>query len=258
MATTARNRGKGGPGRLAWVALGGGVLVILGLTFALGMLVGRQWARQAPPAVAAEPARKAPPARRSGLSEVSADRAATPQAKLTFYQTLTAPLGPVPVSGRADVTLKGAPAAKPRANVEPAPERAKERRPARGDELALPSRPLAGAEHPDSPRLTSAEAISETPFEPRGGRRAGGEERHEANPGWTVQVGVFKSAQQAERVRSELLGRGFQVQVTSTTVDGGQLRYRVRVGVFKTKDEALRMAERVRSDRSLPTFVTAR
>jgi len=242
----ARNRGRGGPGRLAWVAVGGGVLVILGLTFALGMLVGRQWARQTPPAVAAESTRKAAPARRSGLSEVGADRSAAPQEKLTFYQTLTAPLGPVAVSGRADVPPKTPPAAKPRANGEPAPERAKEERVLpRGDESALPPRTWAGAENESSPRLASAETRA-------------GLERHETNPEWTVQVGVFKNGQQAERVRSALAGRGFPVQVTPTTVDDGQLRYRVQVGVFKTKDEALRMAERVRSDRSLPTFVTAR
>ena len=269
MTTTgARNRGKGSPGRVAWVALGGGVLVILGLTFALGMLVGRQWARQTPPPVAAEPTRKAVPARRSGLNEVSADRAVPPQEKLTFYQTLTAPLGPVPVSGRAEITPKTPAPATARANMQPTPERAKERMPARGDEPALlPPRTSAGAENQDGPGLTSAEAraggdhqgaSAETRVEPRGGRRAAGEERHEANPEWTVQVGVFKSVQQAERVRSELTGHGFQAQVTPMTVDDGQFRYRVRVGAFKTKDEALRAAERVRSDRSLPTFVTAR
>jgi cell division protein FtsN len=247
MGTTgARNRGKSGPGRSAWVALGGGVLVILGLTFVLGLLVGRQWARQTPPTVAAEPARKAVPTRRSGLAEVSADRGAPPQEKLTFYQTLTAPLGPVPVSGRTEVTAKTSPAVSaPRANTQAAPERAKERVPSRGDEPALPSRTPAGTANREGPPLNSVDAKAAA-------------EGHEANPAWTVQVGVFKSAEQAERIRGELAGRGFQAEVTPMTVDDGQFRYRVRVGVFKTKDEAIRTAERVRSDRSLPTFVTAR
>jgi cell division protein FtsN len=193
--------------------------------------------------VAVEPGRKVVPARRSGLGEVNADRGALPQEKLTFYQTLTAPLGPVPVSGRAEVTPKTLPAASaPRANAQPAPEHAKELVPARGDEHGPPSRTLAGAPNREGPPLNSVDA---KPGE-------------ETNPAWTVQVGVFKSAQQAERVRGELVGRGFQAQVTQIAVDGGQFRYRVRVGVFKTKDEAIRMAERVRSDRSLPTFVTAR
>jgi len=53
MASAARRRGGGGPGGAQWMALGGAVLVILGLTFALGLLVGRQWARQAATAVVA-------------------------------------------------------------------------------------------------------------------------------------------------------------------------------------------------------------
>ncbi len=247
MATAgARNRGKGGPGSLTWVALGGAALVILGLTFALGMLVGRQWARQTQPAVAAEPARRAAsPPRRSGLSDVGAGRAAQPQEKLTFYQTLTAPLGGGPMSGRAEVAPKPQPAAKPRGNPDPAPERAQERVAARGDEPALPPRAVASVEGQDRPRLT--------PVAPKAG-----EERHEASPEWTVQVGVFKSPQQADRVRSTLADGGFQSQVTPMTAAAGQIRYRVRVGAFKTKDEALRTAERIRSDRSLSTFVTAK
>jgi len=72
MATAgARHRGKDGPGAAQWLALGVAALVILGLTFTLGILVGRQWARHTPPQVAAEPTRKAAPtSRRSGLTEL--------------------------------------------------------------------------------------------------------------------------------------------------------------------------------------------
>ncbi|PYO55551.1 MAG: hypothetical protein DMD83_19060 [Candidatus Rokuibacteriota bacterium] len=42
------------------------------------------------------------------------------------------------------------------------------------------------------------------------------------------------------------------------TIEDGQVRYRVRVGAFRTREEAVRTAERVRADRSLPTFVTAK
>jgi hypothetical protein len=42
---SARRRGGGGPGFGQWLVLGGAVVVILGLTFTLGLLVGRQWAR---------------------------------------------------------------------------------------------------------------------------------------------------------------------------------------------------------------------
>src|SRR6266545_3770182 len=50
MATVnARSRRSSGPGKGQWIALGIAALVILGLTFTLGLLVGRQWARPLPP-----------------------------------------------------------------------------------------------------------------------------------------------------------------------------------------------------------------
>ena len=49
-------------------ALGCAALMVLGLTFALGMLVGRQWARQMAPAVAAESGRRAIVARRATIA----------------------------------------------------------------------------------------------------------------------------------------------------------------------------------------------
>ena len=78
MASSARRRIGSGPGGAQWMALGGAVLVILGLTFALGLLVGRQWARQTANAVIASVA--SPQAgrrpRRSGIAaETMADRA---------------------------------------------------------------------------------------------------------------------------------------------------------------------------------------
>ena len=90
-ATDMAPRRGGGreAGRAAaqWLALGGAVLVILGLTFALGLLVGRQWARHAAAAVApASPSRRrkprAPPAPRRhrgrdhGRSRARVDREA--------------------------------------------------------------------------------------------------------------------------------------------------------------------------------------
>ncbi|HKW95330.1 MAG TPA: hypothetical protein VJX92_25825, partial [Methylomirabilota bacterium] len=96
---SARRRGSDGPGLGQWLALGTAVVVILGLTFALGLLVGRQLARQPASTVASvvsgpEAARKlTAPARRSGIAqELMADRAPESTEKLTFYQTLTEPL----------------------------------------------------------------------------------------------------------------------------------------------------------------------
>jgi len=245
MATAGVGQRVGGPRAPQWVALGVAALIILGLTFTLGMLVGRQWARQSQPAVASEPTRKAASVpRRGGLTEVGTERA--PQEKLTFYQTLTAPLGAVPPSGKGEATAKPGVAAKARLNPEPAPERT--------DRPTLPR-----GTGPEKARLTSVEAKAAEPRqEARAESPVGPGNGHEAKSEWTVQVGVFKSSQQAAGVKKQLAESGFEAQVTPMTIEDGQLRYRVRVGTFRTKEEAVRTAERVRADRSLPTFVTAK
>ena len=79
-----RQRVKGRPGAAQWLLMGGGVIVVLLLTFALGITVGRSWSPRREPDHAAEPARKpaAPVARRSGLTDPAPER--PPQEKLTF------------------------------------------------------------------------------------------------------------------------------------------------------------------------------
>ncbi len=216
MASLARHRGGSRFGASQWLALAGAGLVVLGLTFALGLLVGRQWARYTAPLSAMESPRKtAPASRRSGLTDVGSERVPDYQDKLTFYQTLTAPLGAVPPPAKVDSHAKAATPAK----VAPPAPRAPD--PAAAKPVAEP-RPASASE-------------------------------------WTVQVGVFKNAGQAEAVRKRLARGHFDAQITTTAAaEDGQPRYRVRVGAFKSKDDAARTAERVRSDLALSTFVTAR
>lgn len=249
MATAgARQRGRAGPGAPQWVALGLAAAIILGLTFTLGMLVGRQWARQTQPAGAGESGRKvAAGPRRGGLTEAGVERA--PQEKLTFYQTLTAPLGAGPPSGKGEAAVKpGLPA-----RTRPNPERAS----GRTDSPMLPR--ATGPEGHDRARLTSVEAKApDRRQEARADSPVDAGDGQEARVEWTVQVGVFKSLPQAAGVKKQLAERGFEAQVTPMATEDGQVRYRVRVGTFKSREDAARTAERVRSDRSLPTFVTAK
>lgn len=102
-----RGRGKRGGGTLSGLLFVLACGVVLALTFTLGMLVGRQWARSTASAglagdrVAAGGEAPAGEGRTRvrRLSERDRDDAAPQiQEKLTFYQTLTAPLtnGPPP------------------------------------------------------------------------------------------------------------------------------------------------------------------
>lgn len=91
-----RPRSKSGPKgtRLAFLSLAS--LVILSLTFAVGILVGRQWTRTEPAPVQAEKAKKPGLAARGGLREAQAERTGQIREKLTFYQDLPAPLSSPP------------------------------------------------------------------------------------------------------------------------------------------------------------------
>jgi DedD protein len=236
MATSMRRRMGSGPGAGQWTMLGGALLVVLVLTFALGLLVGRQWARPASPAASpsvSEAARKAapPPARRGGIAaETMADRGTESTEKLTFYQTLTEPLaaqgaphGPEPKT----VAVKPSPAP-------PAPPAPPPAAPA----APTPAAPSAAALPPAQSKVTVA------PPAPAAG------------PPWTIQVAAFKNRKQADDMRQQLVSSGLEAYVATIAGQEGQARYRVRVGTFKSREEAGAAAERLRGSRSLSVFVT--
>lgn len=208
-------------------------LVILALTFTLGMLVGRQWTRPASQAATPDAARKgAVPVRRGGLGEMEAERPRGLSEKLTFYQTLTAPLGPTNSHAKGKSEEKGRPEARPR--------------------------PEAGPAADASPKAEGVARPVTAPGEP-GGSRVEGPGRASPATGtvWTVQVGAFKNRKQADAVQRALSGAGFPAEITALTAEDGQPRHRVRVGWFKTRSDAEQMAERLRAERALATYVTA-
>ena len=259
MASSARRRIGSGPGGAQWMALGGAVLVILGLTFALGLLVGRQWARQTANAViasVAEPAKKPAAAlRRSGIAaETMADRTPESTEKLTFYKTLTEPLdGPGappkpearPVAVKIPPVTPLPPLPPVPAKEAPAPLVAAKPAPPTAQPLSLPPPPGKTADG------GSAGAISGPP--------------HTNNPSasapvpavpYTIQVGAYKNRRQADDSRQQLASAGLDAYVVTLAAQEGVARYRVRVGTYRTREEAAAAAERLRAQRSLTTFVT--
>ena len=239
MAQTRRR--TGGPGFGQWIVLGGAVVVILGLTFTLGMLVGRQLARSNLVALGPSPSEAArrgtatPASRRGGIAaETMADRVPESTEKLTFYQTLTEPLGATGAP-RSDpskpVTVKvSAPEPRP---VAPAP-------PSTPAPAAPSLPPAAGA--PALPPATKA-PVAAAPAAPNG---------------WTVQVGAFKNRHQAEETRQHLAAAGLDASVVSVSAQDGQPRFRVRVGTYRTREEAVAAAQRLRAQKSLTAFATPR
>jgi len=73
--------------------------------------------------------------------------------------------------------------------------------------------------------------------------------------GWAVQVGAFGSAAAAQRLVKDLQGAGYRAFVSPVTRSGKTL-HRVRVGPEAGRDDANRLAERLKG-RGLPTAVVA-
>jgi len=232
---TARGRARARSGALQWIALLAAGAVIMGLTFALGILVGRQWSRPASATVVPEGgARKTvPPGKRNGLTGADVEAPQVDQKQLTFYQTLTAPLG----RGSADAS----PRREEKAKAAPAPE------PTRPDASPPPPYPYASRgetviEKPAPDASPAADKASHPPAEPTGP--------------WSVQAAAFKTQAQADALQRQLKQAGFDAYVASAAGSDGQTNYRVRIGTFKSKAEAQRMAERVRGERSVAAFIT--
>jgi len=243
---SARRRAGGGPGFGQWLVLGGAVVVILGLTFTLGLLVGRQWARGSAASVtpsASEAVRKASatPPRRGGIAaETMADRTPEPTEKLTFYQTLTEPLnaGGPPRPEAKPVTVKVSASAPPAAVKVSAP--------------GAPATPVASPVSTPAPAAPPV-TVSLPPAPGKGGATT---PPAPITSPWTVQVGAFKNRRQAEDTRQHLAATGLEAYVASVAAQDGQPRFRVRVGTYRTREEAVVVAERLRAQRSLTAFVT--
>lgn len=230
--------------------------IVLATTFGSGVVVGRLWARQ-PLVLSSELSNKAAPgAKRGGVAEPEAERPRDAQDRLTFYRTLTAPLGPSPATGRshpesrarASEGHQAASREAPRADARPA---AAVTTAVSASRAAAPGTVVAAATVTEAPGPTvPGRAVKASPS------AVTGPPSGEPVPTWAVQVGVFKGKQQAETAHRRLVEGGLQASLTQTLVDG-ETRYRVRAGAYRTKIEAERVAERVRSERALPTYITA-
>lgn len=189
-----------------------GVLTVLAVSFASGVVAGRHWPRLLPSLGGgvlaraereeASRGRGRTPSGRGGLTPAPAER---PAPVLTFYHELTAPLTAPP------------PPAKPRP-----------------DGTERPAKAETEAPKPEAPRT-----------EPSAERR------------FTVQVGAFKTREQAEAVRARLAGDGHDAYVADFEGPPGA-RFRVRVGTFVTREEARQAAERLAVERQAAAYVTTR
>ena len=122
--------------------------------------------------------------------------------------------------------------------------------PAEPSEVAPPVQPEPAEPAPAAPREPppGAAARPKPGAAPRATASAAG-----AAAFW-IQVGSFTEAPQAERLRDDLHGKGFGARVATGDV-GDVPHWRVRVGPLASRDEADRLAARIKREERLPTWV---
>jgi cell division protein FtsN len=174
--------------RLASLLFAIGCLVVLGVTFALGVAAGRRWPHGLPGFTASADVAAATSKERDRKSEGQglAKTIAEAPPVLTFYRELTAPLTSPPLPTRT--------AAKPEAK---------------------PKEPDARPKETAKPRPVETARPAPAPSESVEGR-------------FTVQVGAFKARSQADALRARLAAGGQQAYVSEVEADGAmQYRVRV-------------------------------
>lgn len=124
-----------------------------------------------------------------------------------------------------------------------------------------------GRDEPHSGRERTGEGASPTSEGPPILRErvsvtsTGGPERKEPSPArarvFRVQVGTFVRQSNAERLVSDLQGKGFKANVAVVQVEDHTL-YRVQLGQFKTRDDALGLANDLTAVGYAPAIITQR
>lgn len=72
---------------------------------------------------------------------------------------------------------------------------------------------------------------------------------------FSIQVGSFAHMQQAEDLTQHLKGKGYPAYITSQVISGMGRMYQVRIGHYRTLEEARRKAELIGKREKLPTYI---
>lgn len=214
---TVRPRARRRGGQLAVLALT--CLVLLSLSFLLGVLVGRRWAGGQQREAQVE--KEAVLAGGRGPKGRELERLPQIQERLTFYQTLTAPPGSTP------------PTLASKAPDGRAPVKEAEKEQGLSGKRGAPADALSG----------SSTALGAVPAQ--------------GQP-WTLQVGAYRRQNQAAALQRSLIASGYDAYLTMVSGPDGTVHYRVRVGNYPTRAAAEKVSERLRAERSLVSLVIPR
>ena len=199
-----RRENSSSRGPIVWSALG--AVMILVLTFSLGMIVGKRTAVSATP-------------NPGGITLADIEEAKDLREDLKFYRSLTEAAKPTPA---AQVT---APAKPVPVAAKPAQPRPKSNR-IMGPEPKAEVEPVPAAEPQTVQSAVSRLAKPTTSGAPEAGR-------------YTVQVSSFPNLEEAEAYQSSLVRKGYSPYIVSAYLPGRGTWFRVRMGHYEEKNKAL-------------------
>lgn len=75
---------------------------------------------------------------------------------------------------------------------------------------------------------------------------------------FAVQLGSFHEAERARVFSENLAAKGYQPYVMNIAMPDGTMTYRVRIGRFATREEAMGMAARIESTEKISVFITSK
>lgn len=197
----------------------------------------------APKVVAAAPA--LPRASTPEVAPDSAKPASAPKATVAPAVHLTPKTPPV-VSANRTVAPSPAKVAKEPDTAKPVPTVASSAKPAPAPTSTPKATPVSrpASKETDTPRSASAAPVVTA--------------KATRTEDFSVQVGSFGSAEQAERLRTNLTQKGYPARVQPSSVPGQGLRYRVRVGNYAERTAADQTAHHLTAQEQVPAMVAGR
>lgn len=244
-----RSRFGGGVASQFQVALGLlGVLACLLVVFGVGFLFGL-WYQANEPIMPHDDA--------VALAEEQlkqTDLPPTPQPEMTFYSTLTTP------NASETVPVAEAPQGADAAALSPVPELpvsdvtsgALDSQGAPGGVVETKSTEM----QPEAAPVAAPPLVPPPPEVPALPEPAEAPSAAPTVTFYSVQVGSFRLAEQAQQLKQQLVDKGYEARTQLTLVPGKGTWYRVRVGKFGEREAADQTAQRLRSQESMDVLVT--
>ncbi len=206
--------------------------VVLGIVFYLGVTVGKDLA-------AAQPAPPADP-----LEQLDRQAEALAE-KLTFPEALTDEPAPAGAGAKAEAALAAADAQaaeKAAADKAAAEKAAAEKAAADKATAEKAAADKAAAEKAAAEKLAAEKAAAE---------KAKATAQPATGGGFTVQVGAMPARAEADALVAKLRSQGLAPYVVEADIPGKGTFYRVRLGKFRTRDEAKRYLDDVQRETRL-------